>query len=105
MWLSTFGDNTIREKMSFYSTNAGSIVAMGILMIPFLVVFQMIMQGRLSRDNKPKFVKTMAVMFCFQLTISAFTPQIIALYQDAGNGVADFVINAKDSDNIKIVTE
>ncbi len=68
-------------------------------MLPFLIVFQMINDGRLSFSNKPKFFKTIAIMLCVQISFSAFIPQVVSLYQNAGDDVANFVINAKDANN------
>lgn len=68
-------------------------------MIPFMIMFSLIMNGSVSLDNKPHMAKAFAIMFSVQLTISAFIPQIAGLYQGVGENVAEFVIKAKKTGN------
>ena len=97
LWLSTFGDNEIRSKMEFYSSTAGTFVALGVLMLPLMLAIKFMFSR--GENIEPRSVKAQVtvgiVMIASQLVIIAFIPNIIDLYTDIGGKISNAVISNK----------
>jgi hypothetical protein len=87
LWLSTFGDSEVRSKMEFYSSTAGTFVALSVFMLPLILASNFL----LSRGER----RSVKVQLTVGVVMIAFIPNIIDLYIDVGGTISNSVISAK----------